>query len=296
MNYTVTTSGTLGGDNPMIVQSGTITITFTEGMPYDYSIQGTAGNPNELCDFSISGASPTCDPAPACTLVLSTETVTCDAETAGADTYTVTIPFDNGAEGFPGGMNYTVTSSGTIGGDNPMIVQSGTITITFTEGMPYDYSIQGTAGNPNELCDFTISGNSPTCEPCQDEIAGMVVADASCDVSGITVTITDDMGVVIATLITDAAGVYDSSPMVFPCGNYMAQLTAGIPACYGDDIGPRPFNIDGDPDMTDTDGAIFGNIMAIPTVGEWGLIILALLMSIVAVVGIRERKASEVNA
>ena len=34
----------------------------------------------------------------------------------------------------------------------------------------------------------------------------------------------------------------------------------------------------------------------IPTVGEWGLIILALLMSIVAVVGIRERKASEVNA
>jgi len=45
--------------------------------------------------------------APAgCTLVLSAETVTCDAVTAGTDTYTVTIPFDNGTEGFPGGMNY----------------------------------------------------------------------------------------------------------------------------------------------------------------------------------------------
>ncbi len=299
MNYTVTTSGTLGGDNPMVVQSGTITITFTEGMPYDYSIQGVAGSgANETCDIMISGNSPACDPVPTCTLILGTETVTCDAETAGTDTYTVNIPFDNGAEGTPGSMNYTVTTSGTLGGDNPMVVQSGFIMITFTEGMPYDYSIQGVMGSgANETCDFTITGDSPICEPvvCEDEIAGMVVADASCDLTGVTVTITDDMGTVITTLTTDAAGIYDSTPMVFPCGNYMAQLTAGVPACYSGDTGPRPFTIDGDTAMTDTDGVIFGNIMAIPTVGEWGLIILALLMCIVAVAGIKERNITIVK-
>jgi len=233
-----------------------------------------------------------CAATPGCTLVLSPETVTCDAETAGTDTYTVSIPFDNGTEGFPGGMNYTITTSGTLGGDNPMVVQSGTITITFTEGSPYDYSIQGTMGNPNELCDFMISGVSPTCEPvvCQDEIAGMVIGDPSCDLSGITVTITDDMGVVVTTLTTNSMGVYDSSPAVYPCGNYFAELTAGIPVCYGDgETAPKSFIIDGDDDNTDTDGPNFGTIANIPTVGEWGLIMLALLMSIVAVAGIKQR-------
>ena len=233
-----------------------------------------------------------CAATPGCTLVLSPETVTCDAETAGTDTYTVSIPFDNGTEGFPGGMNYTITTSGTLGGDNPMVVQSGTITITFTEGSPYDYSIQGTMGNPNELCDFMISGVSPTCEPvvCQDEIAGMVIGDPSCNLSGITVTITDDMGNVVTTLTTNSMGVYDSSPAVYPCGNYFAELTAGIPVCYGDgETAPKSFIIDGDDDNTDTDGPNFGTIANIPTVGEWGLIMLALLMSIVAVAGIKQR-------
>ena len=189
-------------------------------------------------------------------------------------------------------MNYTITTSGTLGGDNPMVVQSGTITITFTEGSPYDYSIQGTMGNPNELCDFMISGVSPTCEPvvCEDEIAGMVIGDPSCDLSGITVTITDDMGSVVTTLTTNSMGVYDSSPAVYPCGNYFAELTAGIPVCYGDgETAPKSFIIDGDDDNTDTDGPNFGTIANIPTVGEWGLIMLALLMSIVAVAGIKQR-------
>jgi len=34
----------------------------------------------------------------------------------------------------------------------------------------------------------------------------------------------------------------------------------------------------------------------VPTVGEWGLIMLALLMSITAVVGIRQRREEEVTA
>jgi len=289
----MTTSGADITDPNMVDFNGIAPGVYT----FVYTVAATApcvGDATVSVDITVTDCA-----VPGCTLVLSPETVTCDAETAGTDTYTVSIPFDNGTEGFPGGMNYTITTSGTLGGDNPMVVQSGTITIIFNEGSPYDYSIQGTMGNPNELCDFMISDASPTCEPivCEDEIAGIVIADASCDLTGITVTITDDMGTLITTLTTDAAGVYDSTPAVFPCGNYFAELTAGVPVCYGDAVtGPLAFTIDGDTDMMDTDGITFGNIMAIPTVGEWGLIILLLLMSIVAVVGIRERKASEVNA
>ncbi len=290
-----TASGVSLADPTMVDFSGVAPGTYT----FVYTVAATAPC---TADATVSVDIMVADCAvPGCTLVLSPETVACDAETAGVDTYTVSIPFDNGAEGAPGMMGYTVTTSGTLGGDNPMTTQSGVITITFTEGVAYDYSIQGTAGNANELCDFTVSGASPMCEPmvCEDEIAGMVIADPSCDLTGITVTITDEMGNVVATLTTDSAGIYDSTPAVFPCGNYFAELTGSIPACYTDtngETGPKPFVIDGDTPMNDTDGPNFGAIASIPTVGEWGLIILALLMSIVAVVGIRERKASEINA
>ena len=85
----------------------------------------------------ISGMSPSCDPVSDCTLTLDAEMVMCDANTAGMDTYTVTIPFDNGTEGTPGGGGYMVTTSGMLGSDNPMVIQAGMITITFTEGTPY---------------------------------------------------------------------------------------------------------------------------------------------------------------
>jgi len=103
-----------------------------------------------------------------CTLTLSTEIVTCDAETPGMDTYTVAIPFDNGAMGMPGPGGYVITTSGMIGGDNPMITQSGMIMLTFTEGSPYDYQIQGTMGNANMGCDISVTGVSPSCVEVQN--------------------------------------------------------------------------------------------------------------------------------
>ncbi len=188
MNYTITTTGTVGGDNPMLVQSGNIVLTFTEGTNYSYQITGTTGNANEACDIIVLGNSPACDAN--CTLTLEPEVVACVSTTLGTDDYTVTIPFDNGAEGFPGSMNYTITTTGTVGGDNPMLVQSGNIVLTFTEGTNYSYQITGTTGNANEACDFTVSGNSPACEGCA--ITPDMAANIQCNDSGTPADPTDD--------------------------------------------------------------------------------------------------------
>jgi|GEM_PF-1407762 len=144
------------------------------------SIDITVTNEFGCEPVTVTLATPACPATPTCTLTLDPETVTCNAETEDVDTYTVSIPFDNGTEGAPGAMNYTVTTSGTLGGDNPMLVQSGIITITFTEGQPYDYSIEGTMGNPNESCDFSISGISPACGMFGDD-AFMIVDPCSCN-------------------------------------------------------------------------------------------------------------------
>jgi len=88
----------------------------------------------------------------------------------------------------------------------------------------------------------------------------MVMPPAGCDVSNITVTIYDDMDNVVTTLTTNASGVYDSTPDVYPCGDYTAELTANLPDCYTDangETGPKPFTIDDDPTSNDTDGTDF---------------------------------------
>jgi len=90
------------------------------------------------------------------------------------------------------------------------------------------------------------------------------------------------MGNVVATFTTDAMGVYDSTPTAYPCGSYTVGLTNNIPQCYEDasgEIDPKPFVIDGDDDNTDTDGQ---NFMpnGIPTLSQWGLICLALLLMV----------------
>lgn len=101
-----------------------------------------------------------------CTLTLGAAVLTCVTSTDGVDEYTVSIPFDNGAAGAPGAGGYTIVSTGTIGGDNPMTMATGTITLTYTEGTDYSYQITGTLGNANESCDLSITGTSIACEAC----------------------------------------------------------------------------------------------------------------------------------
>lgn len=95
---------------------------------------------------------------PACDLVLGARNATCDAFTSGTDTYTVTIEFTGG-----GTSAYVVgASSGTIGGDDPAAVATGTITITgVSEGTNVSYTASnlGTGGS----CDLNATLSSPTC-------------------------------------------------------------------------------------------------------------------------------------
>ncbi|TQD38571.1 T9SS type A sorting domain-containing protein [Haloflavibacter putidus] len=97
--------------------------------------------------------------ANSCMLVVISETITCDAETAGTDTYTTIIEFSGG-----GSETYTLTSTeGTIGGDDPSTQETGVINITgVDEGVNFDYSIIG--GN----CDITNTITAPTCDPANE--------------------------------------------------------------------------------------------------------------------------------
>ena len=88
-----------------------------------------------------------------CALSLSAETTACVASTIALDNYTVTIPFTGG-----GTASYSITTSGTVSGDNPSSVATGNIVVTFVENSPYLISITG------GTCNFTLTGNSPECK------------------------------------------------------------------------------------------------------------------------------------
>ena len=95
-----------------------------------------------------------------CDLQIGTITETCDANTSGVDTYTTTLDFTGG-----GTSQYTISTTnnvGTIGGDDPSSVASGTITISgVSEGTNYTVNFLG--DSTNSSCDFNRSITSPSC-------------------------------------------------------------------------------------------------------------------------------------
>ncbi len=92
-----------------------------------------------------------------CDLSLTTVTATCDASTTGTDNYTATIGFTGG-----GTSTYTIGStSGTVGGDDPSTVASGTIIVTgVSEGTDITVTVADGA-----LCDLSSTVTSPNCDP-----------------------------------------------------------------------------------------------------------------------------------
>lgn len=94
--------------------------------------------------------------ANACSLVLGATTATCDAATAGTDTYTATIAFTGGGNG----TYNVIASSGTIGGDSPSTSAAGTITISgVQEGTALTVTVTG-----ND-CNLASNIASPSCVP-----------------------------------------------------------------------------------------------------------------------------------
>lgn len=200
------------------------------------------------------------------------------------DTFTFDITV-SGNSTFPGTSNTfsddqgnTGIAYGTMVSYGPFPIAGGNVTVNFTDTEQAD-------------CTGMMMATAPmTCSagPCEDEIAGNIFGPTGCDLTGIEVTIYDSNGNVVVVLNADMNGMYDSSPTAYPCGEYSVELTNGIPQCYVDamgETGPKPFLIDGDADGTDTDGPDFMPV-GIPTLSQWGLICLALLMMIFGAVAL----------
>ncbi|WP_397445137.1 T9SS type A sorting domain-containing protein [Polaribacter sp. R77954] len=93
-----------------------------------------------------------------CVLNLFNYNTTCDAVTSGVDNYTATIDFSGGNTG----ITYTLNSDvGTISGDSPTDLETGTITISgVPEGTDINFTLVGGTGSS---CDFSESITSPNC-------------------------------------------------------------------------------------------------------------------------------------
>jgi len=139
VTYTPSGTGwTLATISTGIPSSATLSIRFTQ--------PSTVAVPNTL-QFRIDDVR-VFNFDPSCTLVLSNPTAACDNITLGIDTYTVSIPYTGGTAGA-----YTFApSSGTVGGDNPAILPTGTITVSgITEGNGFTMTI--TKGS----CSYSIT-------------------------------------------------------------------------------------------------------------------------------------------
>lgn len=125
---------------------------------------------------SGSGWTPTGD---TCTTVLDSTSVSCTTAMSGAtdDTYTATVDFSGGNNG----NTFVVSSTmGTVGGDNPSSVESGTITITgITEGTDITVTVSDTGDGG--VCDLSTDIDSPGCIPL---IINEVHFDPASDITG----------------------------------------------------------------------------------------------------------------
>ena len=118
----------------------------------------TLGAPYSLA--TGSGWTPT---GPVCTTTLGGTSVSCTTTTAGAanDTYSATVDF----AGANNGNTFMVTSTaGTVGGDSPTSMASGTITITnIPEGTDITVTVSDTGDGG--ICSLMTTVESPFCIP-----------------------------------------------------------------------------------------------------------------------------------
>ena len=131
-----------------VVDGGSHTVTMTL---VDNSHTPLSPTINQTVSFSVAFP---------CDLQVGTITTTCDDSTSNIDNYTTEILFSGG-----GTSNYTLSTTdgvGTISGDDPSTMESGTIIITnVNEGVSFSVSFLGETSNSN--CDFTRSITSPSC-------------------------------------------------------------------------------------------------------------------------------------
>jgi len=119
--------------------------------------------------------------------------------------------------------------------------------------------------------------------PCEEEIMGSIsTPDEGCDVSGIDIMIMAPDGSSV-TVTTGVDGTFTVPGGPFPCGIYSATIVTpqmDLPDCYSatGTIGPIQFEVDGT--GNGDDGPNFIANPDIPTLSQWGLTVLALLLMI----------------
>jgi len=235
---------------------------------------------------------------------------------SGADaTFTITVT-NNGTVDLE---NVTVTDALTPGCDIILtateIMTVGNGDAVFNPGEAYTYICMTTGGltagfTNSATVDANEVGDPMSTVDDTDDTEVTIQAAPMCSISATVMKSCNDGGTMesadddvttytISVTGSNTGATFDAS--IAPDGGsttglmygtdytYTVNGTAGLSLTFTDGV---------DDNCTTTVTEISGCSMVadIPTVGEWGLIMLALLMSIVAVVGIRERKASEVNA
>ncbi len=149
---------------------------------------------------------------------------------------------------------------------------NGTVTFTYAAGTDANITVVDTEG----LCTFgPFTYLASDCVVCEDEITYEVTA-STCDMTGATIELQDETGNTVMSMALGNEGGSGSFG-VQACGNYQIVIL-NAPACYTDtsgDIGPRLFSVDG----TGTEFLAFQSFVeTIPTLSEWGLITLALML------------------
>lgn len=155
----------------------------------------------------------------------------------------------------------------------------GTYSVFFflDDSETYSATAESTAAGLVGATALNVAGGGCTiCPPCEDMVMYDVAADATCDMTGATVELQDDLGAVISSFPLGIGGGSGSFGTL-PCGDYQVVIT-GAPACYtdaGGDVGPRLFTVDGTGQQMVSLSVASEDI---PTLSEWGLITLALML------------------
>jgi len=149
-----------------------------------------------------------------------------------------------------------------------------TIWACFVETIPEVFT------GPAQVAIDDVSLNIVCGNICEEDISGSVTSsDPLCDLSGINIVITAPDGT-MTTVTTGADGTFTVPNGPYPCGTYIAAFedVSLVPTCYTEagPTDPITFEIDGD--IVTSDGPFFISGPLVPTLSQWGLIVLALLL------------------
>ncbi len=153
-----------------------------------------------------------------------------------------------------------------------------------------------TQGAPNIATDSNIATNcfwglpqvvSCNCSDDCFEIIDYNVEAGDCDLTGVEIQLIDEAGAVLDTQAINAGGSSGSFGTYF-CGVYYVQL-ANTPPCFteaGASTGPTLVNLDGQGISFVT----FAPFPLIPTLSQWGLLLMALLLMIFGALAIFQKQ------